>query len=245
MWHYPKILAHRGGGSLAPENTLAALRCGLAQGFHAVEFDVMAARDGLVLMHDPLLGRTVAGCGPISEMSVAELAACDAGAWFDPRFKGEPVPSLQAVSEFCLAHRIFMNVEIKPAPGAEATTGQQVAAAASHWPVGSVLLSSFSVTALQASQAQAPELPRALLVEAIPDNWRQLLQILEAQALHVSVRYLTASQAAAVKAAGYGLLVYTVNDPAQAQALLAMGVDAICTDRIDLIGPDFGLQFAS
>ena len=62
MWSFPRIIAHRGGGTLAPENTLAALRCGLAHGFRGVEFDVMALPDGaLVLMHDTELGRTVSG----------------------------------------------------------------------------------------------------------------------------------------------------------------------------------------
>jgi glycerophosphoryl diester phosphodiesterase len=62
MWTYPRVLAHRGGGTLAPENTIAALRCAVALEFRAVEFDVMAVRDGgLVLIHDPVLGRTVRG----------------------------------------------------------------------------------------------------------------------------------------------------------------------------------------
>ena len=64
MWPYPRILAHRGGGTLAPENTYAGLRCGMAAGFRAIEFDVMLARDGVpVVMHDPGLGRTVRGSG--------------------------------------------------------------------------------------------------------------------------------------------------------------------------------------
>src|SRR3954465_9155458 len=93
MWPYPKILAHRGGGKLAPENTLAAMRCGLAHGFHAVEFDVMLSRDGVpVLMHDPDLGRTVQGAGRISDFSVRELTAMDAGAWFGAEFAGERIP---------------------------------------------------------------------------------------------------------------------------------------------------------
>ena len=70
MWPYPKVLAHRGGGTQAPENTIAGLACGLAHGFHAVEFDVMLAKDGVpVLMHDPELGRTVSGKGKARSQS--------------------------------------------------------------------------------------------------------------------------------------------------------------------------------
>ena len=54
MWSYPRILAHRGGGALAPENTLAAVRRGMEAGFRAIEFDVMLARDGVpVVLLDP------------------------------------------------------------------------------------------------------------------------------------------------------------------------------------------------
>ncbi|MGB9107283.1 MAG: glycerophosphodiester phosphodiesterase family protein, partial [Telluria sp.] len=60
-----------------------------------------------------------------------------------------------------------------------------------------------------------------------------------AVAIHANHRHLTRQQAVDVKAAGFGLFCYTVNDPARARVLLAWGVDAFCTDRIDLIGPDF------
>src|SRR5206468_942928 len=62
MWRYPnRVLAHRGGGTLAPENTLAGLRRGMQAGFRAIEYDVMLARDGIpVVLHDPWLGRMVA-----------------------------------------------------------------------------------------------------------------------------------------------------------------------------------------
>src|SRR3954465_6157212 len=80
MWPYPTIIAHRGGGTLAPENTLAAMRCGLARGFHAVEFDVMLSQDGVpVVVHDPVLGRTVAGSGNVADHTARQLAAMDAG----------------------------------------------------------------------------------------------------------------------------------------------------------------------
>lgn len=240
MWTYPTVLAHRGGGTLAPENTIAALRCAVAHGFRAVEFDVMAARDhGLVLMHDPVLGRTVRGQGSVADFTVDELSAMDAGSWHSPAFAGELVPDFAAVTDFCIAHHLWMNAEIKPVPGTDAPTGQQVAVACRHLPAGSVLLSSFSVEALRAAQAVAPEVPRALLVDTIPDDWERQLRSLAAVALHVNARSLTAVQAAAVKSAGFGLLCYTVNDPEHVRALRSIDVDAICTDRLDLIGARF------
>jgi glycerophosphoryl diester phosphodiesterase len=240
MWTYPRVLAHRGGGTLAPENTMAALRCALDQGIHAVEFDVMAVRGGgLVLMHDPVLGRTLRGEGSVADFTCDELSAMDAGSWHSEEFVGEPVPNFADAAAFCLAHGVWMNAEIKPAPGIETYTGQRVGAACQSLPAGSVLLSSFSVDALRAAQALAPEVPRALLVDAIPDNWEHQLHTLAAVAVHVNARALNAVQAAAIKRAGFGLLCYTVNDPAQARALRSMGVDAICTDRPDLIGAHF------
>ena len=247
MWIYPTILAHRGGGTLAPENTLAGLRCGLAHGFRAVEFDVMLARDGVpVVMHDPYLGRTVAGSGNVFDYDATELVALDAGSWFGSQFRGEPVPLFTQFVDFCKANGIWMNIEIKPAPLFEEQTGTAVAALtrAMFGPeigrdeqAAIPLLSSFSVAALAAAQAAAPDLPRALLVDRLDPGWEATARTLGAVAIHTNQKYLTPAQAAAVKTAGFGLFCYTVNDAAKARSLLAMGVDAFCTDRIDLIGP--------
>lgn len=240
MWSYPSVLAHRGGGVLAPENTMAALRCAVERGFHAVEFDVMAVRgDGLVLMHDPLLGRTVPGEGRVADFTLDELVLMDAGSWHSPGFCGEPVAGFADAAAFCLAHDVWMNAEIKPVPGMDARTGYLVGEACKRMPAGSVLLSSFSIEALLAAKAAAPEVPRAWLVDTVPADWSSTLRLLDAAALHVSVRSLTAVHALAVQEAGYGLFCYTVNEPDQARALRAIGVDAICTDRLDLIGPHF------
>jgi glycerophosphoryl diester phosphodiesterase len=240
MWTYPRVLAHRGGGILAPENTMAALRCAVAHGFRAVEFDVMAVRgDGLVLMHDPLLGRTVVGEGRVADFTLDELVAMDAGGWHSPAFSGEPVAGFASAAAFCRSHDLWMNAEIKPAPGMDARTGFLVGQACSRLPAASVLLSSFSIEALLAAQDAAPEVPRAWLVDVVPADWASTLRQLGASALHVNARFLTPDQAVAVKDAGYGLFCYTVNEPDQARALRAIGVDAICTDRLDLIGAHF------
>jgi glycerophosphoryl diester phosphodiesterase len=247
MWIYPTILAHRGGGKLAPENTIAALRCGLAHGYRAVEFDVMLSRDGVpVVMHDPYLGRTVAGSGNVYDYDAAELVQLDAGSWFSAAFAGEPVPLFTQFVQFCKDNGIWMNIEIKPAPGFEEATGTAVAKLtqvlfgleiAQDDPAILPLLSSFSTVALAAAQQAAPDLPRALLLDRVDGAWAATASALGAVAIHTNHRHLTFDTATAIKSAGFGLFCYTVNDPERAREITKWGVDGFCTDRIDLITP--------
>lgn len=252
MWPYPKIAAHRGGGTLAPENTLAAFRCGLEYGFHAVEFDVMLSSDEQpILMHDAVFGRTLPGQGKVAETTLQDLQKLDAGGWHSPQYAGERVCTLAQVLAFCREHAIWMNIEIKPAGETYAVRTGEVAGAlvaeffaaaiAAHVPGQNdrslPLFSSFSFDALMAAKRTAPAIPRGFLVDTIPADWEARLQALDAVALHTSHKHLTPELAQAVKQAGYGLFCYTVNEAARAEEILAWGVDGFCTDRIDLIGP--------
>lgn len=252
MWPYPCVVAHRGGGILAPENTLAAFRCSLAYGFRAVEFDVMLTGDEQpVLMHDPVFGRTLPGAGKVAEQTLQELLKLDAGGWHSPRYAGEPVCTLDQALAFCRGNGIWMNVEIKPAGDTYAVRTGEVAGEAvarffademalhvPGWNDRSLpLLSSFSFDALMAARGAAPGIPRSFLVDRIPVDWQARLQALDAVALHANHKNLTLALAAAVKQAGYGLFCYTVDEPARAQEVLIWGVDGFCTDRIDLISP--------
>jgi glycerophosphoryl diester phosphodiesterase len=101
------------------------------------------------------------------------------------------------------------------------------------------LFSSFSCEALLAAKSAAPDIPRGYLVDKIAPDWRDRLDEIGAIALHTNHKYLSPEQARAVKQAGFGLFCYTVNDPIRAREILSWGVDAFCTDRIDVIGPDF------
>ena len=256
QWPYPRQLAHRGGGTLAPENTLAGMRCATAYGFRGVEFDVMLSRDGVpVLMHDPQFGRTIHAPGGVTDYTADALGMLDAGAWLGPQFRGEPVCTLAQVLAHCSAHGLWMNIEIKPSSDAVAAeTGTVVAAAtkaffAQHYGNAAAaanraaddtplpLFSSFSIDALHAAQTAAPGIPRGWLVDKIAAGWQAQLEALEAVSLHTSHRRLDAASAAAVRHAGYGLMCYTVNDPQRAQLLTQWGVDAYCTDRLDLFAP--------
>jgi len=255
QWPWPRVLAHRGGGSLAPENTLAAIRVGLEHGFHAVEFDAMLPADEVpVLMHDSTLARTTGLRGDVVARTSAELTRLDAGRWHSAAFAGETVPTLEAALSFCRAHGVWPNVEIKPVPGHEQRTGRVVArevarsyadvltsgdGVAGEADARAPLLSSFSVEAIEAAREAAPGVSRALLIDKVPPDWQQLLERLGCVSLHADHRTLDAALAKRVKDAGYWLLCYTVNQPARAAEILAWGVDAICTDRIDLIGASF------
>src|SRR5438067_10610872 len=197
MWRYPnRILAHRGGGTLAPENTLAGLRRGMQAGFRAIEYDVMLARDGIpVVLHDPWLGRTVPGSGNVFDYDARELAAMDAGAWFGRDHAGEPVPLFLEFAQYCKVHGLWMNIEIKPAAGLEEATGAMVARMAAALFADEIaagrtdrvpLLSSFSAVALDAARDAAPQLARACLMERLVPDWEARAQVHGAAALHLN-----------------------------------------------------------
>ena len=241
-WPWPRFVAHRGGGALAPENTLAAIKKGIEHGYRAVEFDVMLAADDVpVLMHDPDFGRTIHGRGSVATTSSLALTRMDAGAWFGAAYAGEPVPLYEDVVRFCRAHGVWMNVEIKPAEGHERRTGEVVGAMTgalfadeddlSRLP----LFSSFSSESLKGARTAGSRIARGLLVDAIADDSRDRLEALGCVALHCNHEKLDAGAAAEIMRSGYGLFAYTINDPERARELLAWGVDALCTDRIDVI----------
>ncbi|MGL4230860.1 MAG: glycerophosphodiester phosphodiesterase family protein, partial [Casimicrobium sp.] len=110
-WYYPKTIAHRGAGKLAPENTLAAIRLGVANGYRACEFDVRLSRDDvLLLMHDADLERTSSGKGTVAAQDWAQLSQLDAGAWHSSAYAGEPIPTFANVIAYCNANDVAMNV---------------------------------------------------------------------------------------------------------------------------------------
>jgi glycerophosphoryl diester phosphodiesterase len=240
-WPYPRIVAHRGGGALAPENTLAAFEVGAQYGVKMAELDAKLSADDVVfLLHDDTVDRTSNGHGSAAKLPYHSIAGLDAGSWFGPRFAGERMPTLAEVAKSVERLGMDANIEIKPSPGRERRTGEHVAReAAACWRGRTPpLLSSFSDEALASARAAAPHLPRGLLLDRIMPDWRERAERLACLSIHVEHHALDSAVVRAIKAAGFCLMAYTVNDLARAQRLAWWGVDAICTDRIDSIGPD-------
>lgn len=249
-WPYPRWIAHRGAGKLAPENTLAAFRLGASHGYRMFECDVKLSADGVpFLLHDSTLERTTNGHGTAGELPWSALSQLDAGNWHSRRFAGEPVPTLASVAGYCLANGLMLNIEIKPTPGQEAETGRVVALAAQAlWdcpgaPLGSVcppsppLLTSFQPESLAAAQAAAPHLPRGLLLDTLWDGWLDVARRLGCVALVCNHTLWNTDTMTTVQAAGLKALSYTVNSEPDAQRLLELGTDGIITDRVDLFAP--------
>ena len=127
-WPYPRAIAHRGAGKLAPENTLGAFRHGASFGYRMFEFDVKLSGDGAsVLLHDATLDRTTNGAGRLDALTLGQIAQLDAGSWHSAAYAGEPVPTLSAIARYLRANNFLANIEIKPVPGAERRTGAAVA----------------------------------------------------------------------------------------------------------------------
>ena len=227
----PRWFAHRGGGALAPENTLAGIRLAARMGYRAVEFDVMLSGDGTpVLIHDETLERTTSGHGEVCATSDKILFSLDAGG-------GERIPHFAEAAALCRELGLLANVDIKPATGHEIATAEVVCRmAAELWrdAPGLVLISSFSLDALEVARDLAPGLRRGALFEAVPDDWPEILTRLQAQTLHCDAAQLGDASLREAKERGIPVLCYTVNRPEQASQLLARGVSGMFTDRLDL-----------
>lgn len=230
----PQVIGHRGAAGHAPENTIAALEAAARLGARWVEFDVKLAASGEpVLFHDDTLARTTDGKGKVAETPLARLKELDAGAWYQTRFKGERIPTLDEALVVLARHGLGANVEIKPCPGRERETGEAVARALKvRWPgrLPAPLISSFHAGALAQAAAAAPEFPRAMLFGAVPGNWREVAEETGATAIHGNWRFLDRARVAALRGAGYAVRAYTVNDAHAAAQLFSLGVESVFTD---------------
>jgi glycerophosphoryl diester phosphodiesterase len=240
-WPLPRWVAHRGAGRLAPENTLAAFRVGAAHGWRAFECDVKLSADGVpFLLHDATLDRTTRERGLAGQRPWAELTRLDAGGWHSRAYAGEPPPSLEAVAAYVQRNGFALNIEIKPTPGQELDTGRVVGEACLRlWATAgtALLFSSFRPEALQGAMQAAPALPRALLLDTLWAGWPDVARGLGCIGIVCNHGLIDAALVAQVHGLGWRLGCYTVNDPAEARRLVALGVDTLISDAVDRFSP--------
>jgi glycerophosphoryl diester phosphodiesterase len=239
----PRLIAHRGGAGVMPENTLEAFDAAYRQGIRYFELDVHSSRDGmLVVCHDDDLARTTERSGRICELTYNEIARADAGYNFERegefpfRARGIRVPRLTEV--LGLFNDAFFVVEIKQTePSVVASLNQTFSSTATRQ---QVLVASEHQSPLDEIRALAPELPTSFSGREVmgffaaiigqPGEYRPPADALQIPPSHGSMLLATASSITAAHGLGLEMHNWTVNDETQMRNLLALGTDGIITD---------------
>lgn len=213
-------IGHRGAAGHAPENTLAAVRAGLALDADFIEVDVQRSRDGrLVVMHDATVDRTTNGSGLISDLTWDELQLLDAG-------DGERVPCLEEVLAATNGQAGVM-LEVKATGiGTEVQGAVRTAGFA-----GPVLYASFLHAEILAIRELDPLARTMALIVTVPAGGAALARDAGATMVGLAYHFATAEFVATLHDAGLEVFVYTVNEPAQIQRAIDLGVDGIISDH--------------
>lgn len=229
-----RVIAHRGASKMAPENTLIAMQYAKDSGASWVEFDVMLTQDGVpIVIHDLDLKRTTNTSGLVEETSYSTIKTLDAGSWFNEKFQGEKIPTLEAMVYFLNRHDLKMNIEIKPVPGYEIATANKVMdflIKENLCESPSILLSSFSLASLLQVRKRHSNIAMGLLLEAWSPEWQEDAEELQCVSIHVHYPLLSQKIVQDIKNQGYLILTYTVDDVVLAEKLFSWGVDSIFTN---------------
>ena len=236
----PLVIAHRGYSSVAPENTLAAFEAALRCGAHMVETDLHPAADGsAVLIHDADVDATTGGSGRVADLGVAELARLDAGSWFSTAYRGQRVPLLADLLDLLAEHpgaQLLLELKGTWGPAEVAGVLREVRRTGA---LEQVVLQSFEVSTLATVQQIAPQVRRAVLLDALEADalaqGRALRRDLGVVACNPDVASLVARPAAVAElhAAGLAVWPWTVDEPALWRVLADAGVDGVITNRPD------------
>ena len=257
-------IAHRGGAALRPENTLAAFSAAMALGFDGVELDVQLSTDGVVVVHhdfrlNPALTRHAGGwlAAPtplIKDLSYAALQAYEVGradpasayARAHPRMmpsEGEHIPSLEAVVEKARAARapFLLFVELKtsqsPESGDPVALADEVLAVMESCLAGAVFVG-FDWRGLKHIQEKAPGARCWYTTDKLEGEVKPILEGIKqakVEGWFAHHKNVTAEHVAYARELGLRVGAWTVNEPAEMKRLLALELDAICTDRPDVL----------
>lgn len=231
------IYGHRGAMAYAPMNTIAAYELAAEQGAQGIELDVHRSKDGYpVIVHDFSVDATTDGTGTVSQMTLAQLKALDAGSWFDESFAGLRIPTLDEVFE-AVGQRLLINIEIKSITPETDGVEQVVAdCIARHNMADRVLVSCFNPPALKRFAAIMPQVPIGFLyANFIPMDTPSLMKDIPHQAYHPYFQMIDADLVAEAKAANRIVNSWTVNEADEAKRLQSLGVEGIITNNPDTI----------
>jgi glycerophosphoryl diester phosphodiesterase len=244
-----EVHGHRGTRGMRPENTIPAFEYAIAHGVDVLELDMYVTKDNVVVVsHDPILHAPMCTGGPraqtvIKDTTLAELRQWDCGAMKNPQFKrqepvpGTRIPTLDEVFDLASKGTFRFNIETKSevdhpewTPEPHEFVERVLAVIRKHHLEKRVILQSFDFRTLHEMKKQAPEIELAALYSGKAKSFVDIGK--EGGALWVSPEYhlVTKDQVSAAHAAGFKVVPWTANEPAEWDQLADAGVDAIITD---------------
>lgn len=225
-----EVIAHRGASYLAPENTVASTRLGFELGADAVEVDIYLTADNkIVCIHDANTRRTTGADHQVKETGSRVLRSLDAGSWKSPDYKGEKIPFLKEVIQSVPEGKRLV-VELKCTgevlPYLKRTVGK-------HMKSREFTFISFDFQTIIETKKTFPGNPchwlcsnRALLEKNLP-----LVPGTGLDGVSLSFGLIDEEVAGNVRDLNLELYTWTVDDPAEALRLIALGVKGITTNR--------------
>jgi glycerophosphoryl diester phosphodiesterase len=233
----PLVFAHRGAMAYAPMNTMAAFELAVEQGADGIELDVWMCMDDIpVVMHDFNVRHTTDGEGRIGSMSLVELQALDAGSWFDEKFVGERIPTLEDVFN-TVGDKVYINIEIKSTVFNNENIIYHVLKCIRDCDMSHrVLVSSFNPLVIRQFRKAASDIPLGLLQDKdLPFYLPLLLTGTQYATQHPHFQQVDEAYMAKAQKNNRYVNVWTVNEPDEAQRLKTLGVNSVITDKPDVM----------
>lgn len=239
------LAAHRGGAQLWPENSLLAFRNAIALGADFLELDVHLTKDGeVVVIHDPVLGRTTTGAGAVRDLTLAELRALRLRDT-DGGITGEVIPALDEVMTLAAPTPLRLLLEIKvDARGARYPGIEEKVFAIldRHGMAGRAIVMAFEEETVRRVRALRPEVqagalysPRTLEQMRSRVKWEiESQRKLGTRFVGLHQDLVTPEVVRRAARAGLLLGVWTVNEAGAMKRFLELGVGVLITDRPDV-----------
>lgn len=241
----PTIIAHRGASQLAPENTLSSFEKAYESGAKMFECDLQLTSDGhVVLMHDFKLNRTTDGNGKLSEQTYSSIETLSAGKWFSSNYRQERIPTLEKLINRANHLQIAVNLELKvderieKAPETCNKLSEQTLDTVKRlWSQQAPLplISSANPQCLARLRELNCPYPLAYITDNWHDNCLKYLHQYDCFSLHINHKHLNDQILRHIHEAGFKVLCYTVNNHKTVKKLLDMGVDALFTDKMEIL----------
>lgn len=228
---YPRVCAHRGFKTVAPENTLPAFGAAIALGAPEIELDVRFSKDGVPFAcHDDRIDRIADGNGLINELTSDEIRKFDAGKKFSPHFEGTRISTFEEILAKFARHTIInMHIKSQGDTYPEWQFRKIVDLLRQYDQMEHVYIMASSEI-MKVALDVAPELPRCMSAE--PDPWKIVDRAIELDCCKVQLFKPYFNQEMIGKAKEHGILcnVYWSDDPVEARQFFEMGIDTVLTN---------------